>query len=150
MPTKKSKRSNPVPLVVESHPPDYTGYPFITLIEYNRDHYLTLIDNADDKTIKAFVLDLCGPANVDEELIISVAEQWYNNGHVCPISFVFSQYRLLNQTAKIFRTFNIDHITRVIGPLPKFTMKGNSKVRRRTKKTIPEGMHVKKKVVKIY
>lgn len=150
MPAKKSKRSNPVPLIVESHPDDYTGYPFITLIEYDRDHYLTLIDNADDKTIKAFVLDLCGPAKVDEELIISVAEHWYNTNQTRPISFVFSQCRLSNETAKILRTFNIDHVTRVIGPLPKFVMKGNTKVKRRTKKSVPNGVEIKKKVTKIY
>lgn len=148
--TRKSKRSNPVPLIIEPHPEDYTGYPFITLVEYDREHFLTLIDNADHKTIKAFVLDLCGPAKVDEELVISVAERWYQGSKNVPISFAFSLFRLSDQTSKIMRTFNIDHVTRVIGPLPKFEFKGDTKVRRRAKKTVPEGIEIKKKVVKIY
>ena len=61
---KATKRQ--VPLIVEQHPGDYTWLPFITLIQYNKESHLTVVDNAEDKTISAFVLDLCGPESIDQ------------------------------------------------------------------------------------
>ena len=147
----RSKRGNPIPLIVEPHPDDYEGYPFITLLQYRKEHILTLIDNADAKTIKAYVLDMCGPANVNEELLISVAKVWYDqNGlYKYPVSFTLSQYGLSGEASKIYRSFNIEHITRVIGPLPKFEMKEVQSVKRRRKKAVPPGVEVKNKVIKI-
>ncbi len=151
MVTKRSKRGNPIPLIVEPHPADYEGYPFITLIEYRKEHTLTLIDNANDKLVKAYVLDMCGPANVDEELLISVAKYWYDNNGLYryPVSFTLSQFGLAAEASKIYRTFNIEYITRVIGPLPKFEMKEVKSVKRRRRKPVPPGVEVKNKVIKI-
>lgn len=148
---RRGKRGNPVPLIIEPHPEDYDGYPFITLIQYRKEHNLTLVDNADDKTIKAFVLDMCGPANVNEELLISVAADWYDtNMHkVRPISFAFSRLGITNQASKIMRTYNIEHVTRVIGPLPKFEMKETKSIKRRRKKAVPPGIEVQNKVIRI-
>jgi len=151
MVTKRSKRGNPIPLIVEPHPHDYVGYPFITLIEYRKEHTLTLIDNANDKVVKAYVLDMCGPANVDEELLISVAKYWYDNNGLYryPVSFTLSQFGLAAEASKIYRTFNIEYITRVIGPLPKFEMKEIKSVKRRRRKPVPPGVEVKNKVINI-
>ena len=151
MATRRNKRGNPIPLIVEPHPADYDGYPFITLIQYRKEHTLTLIDNADDKTIKAFVLDMCGPAQVNEELLIGVAQQWFeeNNHYRYPVSFAFSRMGVANEASKIYRTFNIEHVTRVIGPLPKFEMKETSSIKRRRRKPVPPGIEVQNKVIKI-
>ncbi len=151
MATKRSKRGNPIPLIVEPHPQDYDGYPFITLIEYRKEHTLTLVDNSNDKIVKCYVLDMCGPANVNEELLISVAKHWYeNNGlYRYPVSFTLSQYGLAGEASKIYRTFNIEYITRVIGPLPKFEMKEVKSVKRRRRKPVPPGVEIKNKVIKI-
>lgn len=151
MATKRSKRGNPVPLIVEPHPEDYNGYPFITLIQYRKEHILTLVDNSDAKTVKAYVLDMCGPTNVNEELLISVAKEWYEGDglHRHPVSFTLSRYGIANEASKIYRSFNIEHITRVIGPLPKFEMKEVKSVKRRRRKPVPHGVEVKNKVIKI-
>jgi len=151
MVTKRSKRGNPIPLIVEPHPEDYDGYPFITLIQYRKEHILTLIDNADAKTIKAYVLDMCGPANVNEELLISVAKIWHeeNGLYRYPVSFTLSKYGIAGEASKIYRTFNIEHITRVIGPLPRFEMKEIKSVKRRRRKPVPPGVEIKNKVIKI-
>ncbi len=151
MVTKRSKRGNPIPLIVEPHPIDYEGYPFITLIEYRKEHTLTLIDNANDKVVKAYVLDMCGPANVDEELLISVAKYWYDNNGLYryPVSFTLSQFGIATEASKIYRTFNIEYITRVIGPLPRFEMKEVKSVKRRRRKPVPPGVEVRNKVIKI-
>lgn len=127
------------PLVVEEHPGDYKGYPFITLIQYNGKSYLTLVDNATDKLVKCYILDLCVAENVNEELIINIASHWYEDNkdkYVYPLSVFFSRNRLSELTSKILRTFHIEFITRVIGPLPRFNITRPVTTKRRKRKDI--------------
>lgn len=145
--TKKRTRGNSVPLIVENHPDDYTGYPFITLLQYRNQHILAIIDNATDKQIKAFVLDLCGPSQVDEEAVIKATLDWFTHRRdKFPLSFEFSRLGMSNDVAKIYRTFNIEFVTRAIGPLPRFEMEKVHSTKRRRRKPIPSGMEVHKKV----
>jgi len=147
---RRSKRGNQIPLIIESHPDDYQGYPFITLIQYHDKHILSIIDNATAKSVKAFVLDLCGPERISEEAIISVAQHWYETSEgKYPISFEFSKLGITNEMSKILRTYNIDFITRIIGPLPKFEMSAVKSVKRRRRKSIPNGIQIKKKVTQL-
>jgi len=142
---KAKTKSNHVPLIIEPHPEDYKGYPFITLIQYRDKHELTVIDNATDKIITAFVLDLCGPAGLDEEIVISVIADWYENTAVqYPLSFEFSKRGISGVMSTIMRKYPIDFVTRVIGPLPKFNMTENRSVRRRRKKQVPDGVEIHK------
>jgi hypothetical protein len=148
MAAKKRTRGNPIPLIREDHPDDYTGYSFITLIQYRKDNILTIVDNSDDKQIRAFVLDLCAPSHVDEERVIEVATGWYEVAHErYPISFEFSRLGLSGDTAKIYRSFNIEFVTRVIGPLPRFEMGAQPSIKRRRRKPVPPGVEVQKKVL---
>lgn len=145
---KKRTRGNPIPLVVEPHPEDYNGYPFITLIQYRNEHILSIVDNTTKKAIKAYVLDLCGPEKVDEEQIIQIASGWYKNkSERYPISFEFSREGVAHNTSKILRTFTIEYVTRIIGPLPKFEMSTVENVRRRRRKPIPEGVKINRNVI---
>ena len=140
---KKRTRGNPIPLIVEDHPEDYDGYPFITLLQYRKEHVLTLIDNADEKQIRHFALDLCGPAKVNEERLIEVAKSWWENRREqYPISFEFSRLGMTNEVCSIYRTYNIEYVTRVIGPLPKFQMSETTSVKRRKRKAVPEGVAI--------
>lgn len=148
MVAKKRTRGNPIPLIREDHPDDYTGYPFITLIQYRKDNVLTIVDNSDDKQIRAFVLDLCAPEQVNEEQIIDVAAGWYEvASDRYPISFEFSRLGISGATGKIYRSYNIEFVTRVIGPLPKFEMGTTPAVKRRRRKAVPPGMEVHKKLL---
>ena len=144
---KKRTRGNPIPLIVEDHPDDYDGYPFITLIQYRKQHVLTLIDNADDKHIRHFVLDLCGPAQVNEEHLIEVATAWWEQRkNQYPISFEFSKLGMTKEVSAIYRTYNIEYVTRVIGPLPRFEMAEVQSIKRRKRKPVPMGMKINKRV----
>jgi hypothetical protein len=135
-------------LIVEPHPETYIGYPFITLIQYKHQHLITIIDNADDKTIKAYVLDLCGPENVDEESIIVATSKWYETNRTnFPISIEFSKLRITTETSKILRTFNIDSVTRVIGPIPRFLMDTAAKIKRRKRRPLPVDIEIHKNVI---
>lgn len=147
MATKRRSRQNPVPLIIEPHPKEYVGYPFITLIQYRDEHILSIIDNADDKHIKAYVLDRCGPEQISEEMIIQIADKWYeNNSEKYPISFEFSRLQLSSVTHKIYKKFNMEFVTRVIGPLYKFPMNKVESTKRRRKKSIPNGLRIVKTV----
>ena len=142
MASKRNRKANYVPLIVEPHPDDYDGYPFITLIQYRDKHILTIVDNSDDKIIGAYVLDLCSPVGLDEELIISFVADWYEDkSSVYPLSIEFSKNGISQRMSDIYRTFNIDFVTRVIGPLPRFNMSEQS-IRRRKKKSVPKGMEI--------
>lgn len=140
---KRKSKSNHVPLIIEPHPVDYNGYPFITLIQYRDSHDLTVIDNATNKTITAFVLDKCGAAGLNEEAVISVIAEWYeHHADSYPLSFEFSKKGISGVMSSIIQSYPIDFVTRVIGPLPKFNMTENSRVRRRRKKQVPAGVEI--------
>ena len=150
MAVKKRTRGGSVPLIIEDHPSDYNGYPFITLIQHRNEHVLTIIDNADDKAIRAFVLDLCGPEKVDENQVVRIASEWYyTRNQRYPLSFEFSRLGLSDQVSKIYRTYNVEFVTRVIGPLPRFAMNEVQSVRRRRKKALSPGIEIHKKVIRL-
>lgn len=136
---KKRIRGNPLPLIVENHPEDYKGYPFITLIQYKNDILLTIIDNTTDKFICAYELDLCNAAKIDEKAIIEVAKEWYFiEGHRYPLSVEFSKRGLTPIVNEIYRKYEINYITRVVGPLMKFEINEvkNKKKRKKVKKSV--------------
>ena len=126
-----------VPLIVEPHPRDYNGFPFITLIQYRNQPMLVIVDNATDEVIRAFVLDMCGPERVDEEVIISAAAEWYEtNKEKFPISIEFSRRGMTAVTSRIYRALNVEFVSRIIGPLPKYPMSAVKSIKRRRRKPI--------------
>lgn len=149
MSTKKRIRGNPIPLIIEDYPADYNGCPFITVIQHRNQNVLSIVDNADEKTIKAFVLDLCGPAQVDEALIIDVASKWFATSKLrYPLSFEFSRMGISDVTSRIYRTYHVEFVTRVIGPLPRYDMMEVQSTRRRRVKTITN-VQMNRKVVRL-
>lgn len=150
MATKKRVRGNPLPLIVEKHPKNYDGYPFITLIEYRDQHLLGIIDNTTDKMIKAYILDLCGPSQVNEEQVINIASMWYSESKDrYPLSFEFSKLGLSDEVKAIYRSFAVGFVTRVIGPLPRFEMGEVKSVKRRRRKPISSNIEVHNKILKL-
>jgi len=132
-----------VPLIIEPHPVDYQGFPFITLIQYRKHPMLTIVDNATEDLIQVFALDLCGPESVNEELIISVASEWYlHNRNNFPVSFEFSRRGIVSHTSKIYRSLNVEFVSRVIGPVPKYPMSTVKSVKRRRRKPLPPNIEI--------
>lgn len=133
-----SKLNIHVPLVIEQFPPEYDGYEFVSLIKYNETISLNIIDNIQDKHIHAYVLDLCGPENVEHGIIINIAENWYNNfSKEYPLSVEFSKQGMTQYVNKILRSYPVDFVSRVIGYVSEFPMGGirEHRKRRRTKNT---------------
>lgn len=133
------KRQQTPQLIIESHPKEYKGYPFITLIMYRKQHLLMILDNSCGNKITGYVLDYCGAENVDEEKLILLAADWYEKSKLLyPLSIEISKRGLTSNFSKIYRTFNVEYISRVIGPMPHFPMGTTAikSVKRRRKKTI--------------
>ena len=143
--TTRKRAKHVMPLIVESHPNDYTGYPFITLIKFRQEHILTIIDNSDDKSIIAYVLDDCGPAKVSEELLVTIANEWYDhNSDNYPLSIEFSKRGVHDQFGLILRTFNIEFISRIIGPVPYYEMDEALAVKRKRRKPISAAVEIRR------
>lgn len=145
--TTKSKAAEPkkstVPLIIEPHPKDYSGFPFVTLIQYRKQPMLVIVDNADDEIIRAFVLDLCGPERIDEELVIQAAAEWYSaNKTNFPISIEFSRQGLTPATSRIYRSLNVEFVSRIIGPVPKYPMNTVKSIKRRRRKPLTQGVEI--------
>jgi hypothetical protein len=130
------KPSTSVPLIVEPHPDNYTGYKFISMIRYNDENTINVVDNVINKSIHTYVLDLCGPAEVDEIQFIDIANGWYISGNHknYPLSVEFSRVGWSIPSNKILRVFPLDYVTRIIGPLNEFPMAGYSRARKRKKR----------------
>lgn len=129
--------TNNVPLIVEPHPETYNGYKFITLIRYNDDNTINIIDNVVNKTLHTYVLDLCGPAEVNELKFIDIAVNWYESGNYKnhPLSIEFSRLDWSSNANKILRVFPLDYVTRIIGPVNEYPMGGYTKCRKRKKRS---------------
>lgn len=133
-----ASRKPVIPLIIEPHPEDYSGYPFMTLIQYRKTPLLVIVDNATNEYINAFVLDACGPEGVDEQGVISAAVDWYNeSSSLFPVSIEFSRRGITKDTSKIYKTLNIEFVSRVIGPVPLYEMSTIKSVKRRRRKPIP-------------
>lgn len=143
MPVIKKNTSVKCPLIIEPHPVDYNGYPFVTLISYRKQHMLTIVDNYDGQTIDAYVLDLCVAEDVNEEMLIQTASEWYDSdNHNYPISIEFSKRGMTNEMSRIYRSLNVDFISRFIGPVFRYPMNRIKSVKRRRRKTIPSNIEV--------
>lgn len=143
------QRKSQPPLIIETHPEEYEGFPFITLIQFKTEHILCIVDNADDTYINAYVLDSCGSSGVDEQQLIEIAAEWDLRSRLkYPLSIEFSKRGITKMTQALYKTFPIEFVSRVIGPLPSYPMSEITKIRRRRKKQIT-GIEIKN-VVKIF
>ena len=133
-PLAESRKS--VPLIIEEHPQNYSGLPFITLIQYRKQPILTVVDNVDDTCVRAFVLDLCGPEHVSEELFINVVNQWYTTSRHIPLSIFLSREGLTNLSSRIYRSLSTEFISRIIGPIQKYPFDTVVSIKRRRRKAI--------------
>jgi hypothetical protein len=119
---------------------------FLTLIEYKRVKYLTIVENVIDDEIHAYVLDLLPAEEVDPNWFMQVATKWfYSSSERYPLSFEFAKLGQGEVIKKALRTFNINSASRVIGKLFKYNVNAKPKVRRRKVLTLPERIEIKLK-----
>ena len=138
-------RTKIVPLIKEPHPETYDGFPFLTLLEYKNEYMITIVDNYLDKTINVYVLDYCNAENLNRDILILAAVDWWDNyKNQFPFSFYLSRNNLIEACSVVFRTFQTEHITRAIGPISIFKMDGVVSIKRRCKRDVTNIPVVKK------
>lgn len=148
-PKPKKVKEHPLPLLIEDHPNNYTGFPFLTFIQFRTEHVLAIVDNVHDNQIQCYVLDYCGPENVSEVDLMELADRWFHHEREkYPISIAISKQNLEKTFNLVHRTYNVEFITRIVGPLFIYPIDEVRVTRRRKRKPVPQSMKVKR-VVKL-
>lgn len=123
---------------------DQSNLIFLTLIEYKKVRYLTVIENVVDEEIQAYVLDNLAAEGVNQEWFLSVATKWfYASSERYPLSFEFAKIGHGDIVRKVLKTFNINSTSRIIGKLFTYDMNSKPKVKRRKVIAIPETIEIK-------
>lgn len=139
-----SKKNAP-PLVLEEIQ-DRANYLYLTLIEYKKEKYLTIIDNISGSDISAFVLDVAAAEDVDLAWFLSIANIWYyKSSEKYPLSFEFAKLGVKNSVTPILRTFNIDYVSRMIGKIFVYDIDSKPKIKRKRVNLIPSSVEIKLK-----
>lgn len=109
---------------------------FLTLIEYKKVKYLTIVENIVDTEIQAYILDNLAAEGIDQDWFLSVATKWfYAASDRYPLSFEFAKLGSGDVVRKSLKTFNINSTSRIIGKL--FTYDINSKPKIKRRKVVP-------------
>ncbi len=101
-------KKNVPPLVLEELQ-DRANMLYLTLLEYKKEKYLTIIDNVQGSVITAFVLDQADAENIDVSWMLGIANIWYyKSSDKYPLSYEFARLGTKNKVAPIIKTFNLD------------------------------------------
>jgi hypothetical protein len=120
----------------------------LTLLEFKRGRYLTIIENVIEDEIQAYVLDNLAAEGIDQEWFMSVAVRWfYDASDRYPLSFEFAKLGKSDVTRKILKTFNVSSTSRVIGRLFVYPINEKPKVKRRKVNLLPENIEIRFKEV---
>lgn len=138
-------KKNVPPLVLEEVQAS-ANYLYLTMIEYKKERYLVIIDNIQGSDVNAFVLDHAAAEGIDVKTILSISNLWYyRSSERYPLSFEFARLGIKDQVAPILRTFNLDHVTRMIGKIFVYDIDAKPKVKRKRANLIPSSVEIKLK-----
>ena len=141
-----SKRK--IPSLIIEHVSDRGNLNMLSMLEHRRDKYLVIVDNIDEDNITAYVLDFAQQESVDLSLFIKIAEQWLekSNGEY-PLSFELSRLGLTEATRRIYKTFDLAYVTRLVGRAFSFDLTTPVRIRRRRATKIPTGVEIRPKAL---
>lgn len=135
-----------IPGLVVERAEDQGNYMYLSVLEHRRENYLVVVDNISDDEVTAFVLDFAQQEGIDLKQLMSVITVWFYRGsHLYPLSFEFSRLGIAHRTNRIFKTFELAHVTRLIGRDFAYNLHEPPKVRRRRVNRIPAGVEVRLK-----
>ncbi len=135
-----------VPNLIVEFASDSGNMFFLTVLEYRRQNYLAIIDNVTSEEVGAYVLDYAQQERLDLRQLMSVITLWFYRGSgKYPLSFEFSRLGMSPMTNRIYKTFELPHVTRLIGNDFRFDLETPPKIRRRRVSLIPAGTEVRLK-----
>jgi hypothetical protein len=95
---------------------DTSNLHFLSLIEYKRTEYIGIIDNITNTHVKAYVLDLAKPAIIDIVDFLSNSIKWfYEHSDKTPISLYVSQKGLTPYSTHMYKSFELNGVSRIVG-----------------------------------
>lgn len=115
------------------------------MLEHRRDRYLVIIDNISDEVITAYVLDYAQQEGVDLIAFINIAEEWLRDGGGHPLSFELSRRGLTSAGRRIYKTFDLAYVTRLVGRSFSYDLTTPVRVRRRRASRVPAGVEIRPK-----
>lgn len=135
-----------IPSLIVEFASDSGNLYYLSVIEYRRQNYLAIIDNITSEEIGAYVLDFAQQEKLDLQTLMSVITYWFYRGsHQYPLSFEFSRLGITPAANRIYKTFELAHVTRLIGYDFRYDFESPPKVRRRRVSLIPAGTEVRLK-----
>ena len=135
-----------IPNLVVERAEDQGNYFFLSVLAFRRENYLVIVDNITDEEIGAYVLDFAQQEGIDLKQLISVVTTWfYRASYRYPLSFEFSRLGIAHHTNRIYKNFELAHVTRLIGNDFRFNLQSPPKIRRRRVSMIPAGVEIKLK-----
>jgi hypothetical protein len=119
---------------------------FLSVLEYRRENYLVIVDNISSEDVGAYVLDFAQQERLDLRDLMSVITKWFYSGSTQhPLSFEFSKLGMAPAVNRIYKTFELAHVTRLIGYDFRYNFEALPKIRRRRVSLIPAGTEVRLK-----
>lgn len=119
------------------------NYYYLSVVEYRKENYLVVVDNISEDELGAYVLDFAQQEGVDLKQLMSLITKWfYSSSDKYPLSFEFSKMGITSVTNKIYRTFELAHVTRLIGNDFKYDIFETPKIKRRRVSMIPAGVEI--------
>ncbi len=119
---------------------------FLSVLEFRRENYLVVVDNITSDEVGAYVLDFAQQERLDVRQLMSVVTRWFYSGsQQYPLSFEFSRLGISPLANKIYKTFELAHVTRLIGYDFRFDLETPPKIRRRRVSLIPAGTEIRLK-----
>jgi len=133
-----------IPTLIIEQVSDRGNLHLLSLLEHRRERYLVIIDNIDDVAITAYVLDYALQEEVDLNTFISIAERWLaeSKGEY-PLSFELSKLGLTSVGRKIYKTFDLAYVTRLVGKSFTYDLTTPTRVRRRRAARVPAGVEIR-------
>ena len=130
------------PLLIE-HQDDDTNMHLFSMIEYHRNEYICIIDDITSVEIKAFILDKHFNDIIDRSHLISEAIQWfYSASHRHQLSIELAKKGLTELIGPLYRKFELNGVSRVIGKPFIYPQLSKVKVKRKRVISIPEGIEI--------
>jgi hypothetical protein len=133
-----------IPNLIVEFASDSGNLHFLSVIEHRRQNYLAIVDNISSEEVGAYVLDYAQQEKLDVRQLLSAATLWFYRGSTrYPLSFEFSRLGLTPATNRIYKTFELPHVTRLIGNDFRFDFETPPKIRRRRANLIPAGTEIR-------
>lgn len=132
-----------VPNLIVEFASDSGTYFFLSVLEYRKENFLVVVDNVSSDEVGAYVLDFAQQEQLDVKQLMSIITKWFYGGsHRFPLSFEFSRLGMSEYANRIYKTFELAHVTRLIGYDFKYDFEAPPKVRRRRVSLIPAGTEI--------